>query len=74
MSEQPLLRVGSITKFYRSRVGCRNVSFELWSGEVLAIVGESGSGKTTLLNSISTRLTPTSGTVEYRMRDGLVTV
>lgn len=32
--------------------------------------GESGSGKTTLLNSLATRLEPTSGTVEYRMRDG----
>ncbi len=37
---------------------------------MLAIVGESGSGKTTLLNSLATRLEPTSGTVEYRMRDG----
>jgi ABC-type phosphonate transport system ATPase subunit len=37
---------------------------------VLAIVGESGSGKTTLLNCISSRLTPTCGTVHYRMRDG----
>ncbi len=44
--------------------------FELWPGEVLAVVGESGSGKTTLLNCISTRLMPTTGSVEYRMRDG----
>jgi putative phosphonate transport system ATP-binding protein len=70
MSDQPLLRVSGVSRFYGSRIGCKDVSFDLWPGEVLAIVGESGSGKTTLLNCISTRLMPTAGTVSYRMRDG----
>ncbi len=71
MTDQPLLKVRNLSKFYGSRIGCSNVAFELWPGEVLAIVGESGSGKTTLLNCISTRLMPTTGSVEYHMRDGL---
>ena len=69
-SEQPLLQVRSVSKYYGRQIGCEEISFDLWPGEVLAIVGESGSGKTTLLNCISTRLTPTSGMVNYRMRDG----
>lgn len=70
MSE-PLLVADKITKLYGERVGCRDVSLDLWPGEVLAVVGESGSGKTTLLNCLSARLEPTSGTVRYATRDGV---
>ena len=70
MTDEPLLRVSALSKFYGARVGCEDVCFELWPGEVLAVVGKSGSGKTTLLKCLSTRLTPTSGLVSYRMRDG----
>lgn len=66
----PLLSVRSVSKHYGQRIGCADVDFDIWPGEVLAIVGESGSGKTTLLNCISTRLAPSAGTVSYRMRDG----
>ncbi|EAV41742.1 carbon-phosphorus lyase complex subunit [Stappia aggregata IAM 12614] len=66
----PLLQVHNVTRYYGDRIGCADVSFDLWPGEVLAIVGESGSGKTTLLNCLSTRLAPTAGAIEYRMRDG----
>jgi putative phosphonate transport system ATP-binding protein len=66
----PLMSVRSVSKHYGQRIGCADVDFDIWPGEVLAIVGESGSGKTTLLNCISTRLAPTTGTVAYRMRDG----
>ena len=66
----PLLSVASLTRLYGNHIGCEDVSFELYPGEILAIVGESGSGKTTLLNCLSCRMPATSGTVSYRMRDG----
>ena len=66
---KPLLKATGVTRLYGSRVGCRDVSFELWPGEVMGIVGESGSGKSTLLGCLSARLEPTSGTVEYDTRE-----
>ena len=65
---QPLLAVNNLTHLYAPDKGFRDVSFELWPGEVLGIVGESGSGKTTLLKAISARLTPQRGEVLYQQR------
>lgn len=72
MSEQPLLRATGVSKSYGDRIGCQDVSFELWPGEILGIVGESGSGKTTLLHCLSAHLELTGGRVEYNTRvDGM---
>jgi putative phosphonate transport system ATP-binding protein len=71
-SEQPLLAAEGLSKWYGRQLGCRDVSFELYEGEVLAIVGESGSGKTTLLQLLSCQLDPDAGRVRYRSRDGVL--
>jgi putative phosphonate transport system ATP-binding protein len=70
-ADAPLLIAEGLTKFYGRQLGCRDVSFSLYEGEVLAVVGESGSGKTTLLQLLSAQLTPSAGRVRYRMRDGV---
>lgn len=69
----PILSVRALTKVYGARVGCRDVEFDLWPGEVLGIVGESGSGKTTLLGACSGRLGAVTGSVAYTDRSGVTT-
>jgi putative phosphonate transport system ATP-binding protein len=70
-NERPLLVAENLTKWYGRKLGCRDISFDLYEGEVLAVVGESGSGKSTLLQLLSAQLEPSAGRVSYRMRDGI---
>jgi len=68
--DAPLLIAEGLTKWYGRQPGCRDVSFSLHAGEVIAVVGESGSGKSTLLQLLSAQIEASSGRVLYRMRDG----
>lgn len=60
------LEIKNITKKYRSLVALDDVSFNVKSGEVVAILGPNGAGKSTLMKIISGYLLPDSGTVEIQ--------
>jgi len=66
---EPILIAIKVTKHYGERIGCEDVSFSLWPGEVLGIVGESGSGKSTLLRCLAGIDRPTSGEILFRHDD-----
>jgi len=68
--DAPLLTVRGLSKRYGTQVGCLDVGFDLWPGEVLGVVGESGSGKTTVLGCLAGLVEPSGGTAEFLMRDG----
>ena len=72
MIERPLLAVRGLTKRYGERVGCLDVGFDLWPGEVLGVVGESGSGKTSVLQCLAGRIEPSAGCADFAQRDGTV--
>jgi putative phosphonate transport system ATP-binding protein len=70
-AEQPLLIAEGLTKSFGRQIACRDISFSLYEGEVMAVVGESGSGKSTLLRLLSMQTKPDAGSVHYHMRDGV---
>jgi putative phosphonate transport system ATP-binding protein len=68
----PLLTVRNLGRRYDGRFACRDVSFDLYPGEVLAIVGESGAGKTTLLKCLSGQEQADAGQAFYARADGRI--
>ena len=69
-ARMPLLQVRGLTRRYGARIGCADVGFDLWPGEVLGIVGESGSGKSTLLSCLAGHLVPDEGQVIFDTASG----
>jgi putative ABC transport system ATP-binding protein len=60
---EPLIRVQNVTKTYGTLHALDRVSFEIQSGEWVAVMGPSGSGKTTLLNLLGAMDHPSSGEI-----------
>ncbi len=65
MSGEPLLEIRGLNKtFYVKKHPVRalqDVTFTIYSGEILALVGESGSGKSTLARTLTLLYRPDSG-------------
>jgi glycine betaine/proline transport system ATP-binding protein len=57
----------------RERTGCvvavRDVSFEVWPGEVFVVMGLSGSGKSTLVRTLIRLIEPTAGAIRIAGQD-----
>jgi len=72
---QPVLKLENVTVAYPKRgripefVAAKNVSLEIYPGEILGLVGESGSGKTTIGRAAIGLIPIKSGTLEIVGKD-----
>ncbi len=65
----PLLDVEELVTCYGQIAALKNVSLQVWPGEVVAIIGANGAGKTTLLNTVSGLLAPRHGRISFAGQD-----
>jgi ABC-2 type transport system ATP-binding protein len=63
-SAEPVLTVRGLAKRYGEREALRDVSFDLSTGELVAVVGPNGAGKTTLLSILVGVQRASAGSVE----------
>jgi len=63
MSNDILIQVQHLTRFYGNIAAVENLDFELKKGEILGFLGPNGAGKSTTMNMITGNLAPTSGKI-----------
>jgi putative ABC transport system ATP-binding protein len=66
---EPILRSEHLGRVVKDKILVEDATFEVQSGEVLAIVGPSGSGKSSLLRLLNRLDEPTTGTVYLHQID-----
>lgn len=60
-----MIKLNNITKKYGKNLVLKDISFEIASGETVAIIGKNGCGKSTLLQIMAGCLKPDSGSFSY---------
>ena len=60
----PAVRLRHVSKNFPGVQALRDVSFELFAGEVHGVVGANGAGKSTMIRMLSGASTPDSGEIE----------
>jgi branched-chain amino acid transport system ATP-binding protein len=65
----PLLVAEKLELAYGEAVACRDMSFEIAEGEIVALIGANGAGKSTTLRAVAGALLPRTGSIHFRGTD-----
>jgi len=64
-SDQNILQINNISKYFGGLAAVSNCSLSIKKGSITGVIGPNGSGKTTLFNLIAGNLKPNSGKVMF---------
>jgi branched-chain amino acid transport system ATP-binding protein len=68
MSNEVLLSAQNLTVSYHSITAVRDISFDIYEGEIVTLIGANGAGKSSTLKAIS-GLVDYSGSISYRGKE-----
>lgn len=72
---EPIIKIENITKSFGDLQVLKDISFEVFPGDVLSIIGASGGGKSTILRCVTHLETVTSGSImidgDYLVKNGV---
>ncbi len=66
------VKINHVTKHYGKQKALDDVSFEIFSGQVVGFLGPNGAGKSTMMKIITCFLPPSLGSVQVNGFDTLV--
>ena len=68
-NETPMIEADRLSKFYGIFAATRDVSFKVYSGEVVAFLGPNGAGKSTTMKMLTGYLSPSEGVARIAGND-----
>lgn len=63
---EPIISIQHISKTFKNVEVLKDISLDIYKGDVICIIGPSGSGKSTLIRCINRLTNPTSGAIYFK--------
>ena len=68
-STVPMIEARGLSKFYGNFAACRDITFDVSQGEIVAFLGPNGAGKSTTMKLLTGYLAPSEGVAKIAGHD-----